>query len=283
MKPLQLGDMEIQRVEEFMWPIGYDLLFPHLSEADFARHRDWLVPRFTTADSRMLLSVHTFVIRTRHHTVLVDTCVGNEKERERADFHRLHTDYLDRLGAAGVTPDQVDYVFCTHFHSDHVGWNTRLEKGRWVPTFPRAKYLFHRPEFEHFMNLPDDEKPAAVLDSVVPIAEAGQAEVVDGDHSIGDGIYLEPTPGHTPGHCSVHLSSSAGEAVITGDLMHHPIQFAEPQWTTQVCTYPEQAVQTRKAFIEKYADTDTLILGTHFAPPTACRIIRRGESYRPRY
>lgn len=282
----QIGNLQIMRALEMIMPFGRQAFFPQTTESDWAPHRHWLEPQaLDPVTDELQFPMQSYVVHTSHHTILIDSCVGNDKERPNRSRWHMKTDdaYMRALAALGIAPEDIDFVMCTHLHTDHIGWNTRLEKGRWVPTFPRAKYLFHRPEFEHFMNLPDDEKPAAVLDSVVPIAEAGQAEVVDGDHSIGDGIYLEPTPGHTPGHCSVHLSSSAGEAVITGDLMHHPIQFAEPQWTTQVCTYPEQAVQTRQAFIEKYADTDTLILGTHFAPPTACRIIRRGESYRPRF
>lgn len=271
-------------MEEFLWPVGHDFLFPHLSPEDFAPHMDWLQPRFFNPEGQMLLSVQAFVIRTPHHTVVVDTCVGNDKERSYDIFNHRQTDFLGRLKAqAGVTPDEVDYVFCTHFHSDHVGWNTRLVNGRWEPTFANARYIFHRPEFEYHMKLPEQEKQAAVLDSILPIAEAGKADLVDGGHMIGDHITLEPTPGHTPGHCSVAVATPRGNLVITGDMVHTPAQVSEPQWSTRACLDPEQAAATRKAFIEKHAEAGTLVLGTHFPPPTACRFESKGGRYFPNF
>lgn len=282
MEPLQLGALEVRRVEEMIWPVPIAFLFPQLSEADFAPHAAWLQPRFCTADWQLLLSIHAFVVRTPHHTVLIDACVGNDKERAYPEWQRLRTDFPARLRAAGAAPEDVDYVFCTHFHGDHVGWNTRLEDGRWVPAFPNARYLFHRPEFEHWMGLPDAERPVAVRDSVVPIVEAGQYALVAGDFAIDDAIRLEPTPGHTPGHCSVHLGTGAGgEAVITGDMIHTPAQVAEPQWPTRACSDPARAVETRTAFLQRYADTAVRVLGTHFAPPTACRVVSAGGGLRP--
>jgi glyoxylase-like metal-dependent hydrolase (beta-lactamase superfamily II) len=284
MKTMQFGDVEVTRVEEMLWEIPHDFLFPQLSEADFAPHMDWLAPRFFSERGRMLLSIQAFVIRTPHHTVVVDTCIGNDKERPIEDFSGLQTDFLERLHRqAGVTPNEVDYVFCTHFHADHVGWNTRLVEGRWEPTFANARYVFHRPEFEHYMGLPDGEKPASVLDSVAPIAEAGKAELVDGGHMIGDHISLEPTPGHTPGHCSVNIATPRDPLVITGDMIHTPAQVREPEWKTRVCHDPEQAVTTRKAFVERHAESGSLVLGTHFPSPTACRFERKGGTYLPSF
>ena len=284
MQSVRLGEIEIIRVEEMLWDIPHTFLFPQLSDADFAPQMHWLAPRFFTGAGLMRLSIQAFVIRTPHHTIIVDTCIGNDKERPNEDFNMLQTDFLERLhSAAGVRPGDVDYVFCTHLHVDHVGWNTRLVNGRWEPTFPNARYVFHRPEFEHYMNLPEDEKQPSLFDSVVPIAEAGKADLVDGGHIIGDHIHLEPTPGHTPGHCSVRIATPQGDAIITGDLLHSPAQVAEPQWTTRVCHDPQQAVATRKAFIAKHADAGTLVLGTHFPSPTACRFADKGGSYHPEF
>ena len=307
MKALQLGEVQVFRIEEMVWEIPHTFLFPDLpaealaphmgwlrprfftfpdlpAEA-LAPHMGWLRPRFFTEDGRMRLSIHAFVVRTPHHTVLVDTCVGNDKERAVVpDFHRLRTPFLARLAdQAGITPEQVDYVFCTHFHVDHVGWNTRLVDGRWQPTFPQARYLFHRPEFEHYTGLPDDQLPASVRDSVLPVAEAGKAELVDGGHAIGDHLVLEPTPGHTPGHCSVRIATSRGPAVITGDLLHTPVQVHAPHWSPRVDHDAAQAVATRAGFIARHAEAGSLVLGTHFAPPTACRFERNGGGHRPRF
>ena len=199
----------------------------------------------------------------------------------------LQLPFLERMKKqAGITPEDVDYVFCTHFHVDHVGWNTRLVNGRWEPTFPNARYLFQRTEFEYYTSLPKDQQQPSLLDSVLPIAEAGLADLVDGAHRIGDHVTLEPTPGHTPGHTSVGIHSAAGGAetggaVITGDMIHMPVQVIETGWSPQVDHAPALAIQTRRAFIERHAEAGTQVLGTHFAPPTACRFVPNGAGYRP--
>lgn len=283
MQPVRLGNMEVSRVEEFIWTISPRFLFPNITYADFEPHRHWLVPHFSADDLKLRLSMHTFVIRTPHHTILVDTCIGNDRTRDVPLWDHMRTDYLQRLIASGVNPEQVDYVFCTHMHVDHVGWNTRLQDGQWVPTFPNARYLFHRKEWEFWKDTQEKNQVEVMQDSVLPILQAGLAVMVEADHSIVDGITLESTPGHTPGHCSVHLTSGGSEAVITGDMIHHPSQIAEPQWYTRACWNPQMAVQTRTAFLQRYADTSTVILGTHFAPPTALRVVSHGESFRVQY
>jgi glyoxylase-like metal-dependent hydrolase (beta-lactamase superfamily II) len=229
----------------------------------------------------MRLSIHTFVVRTPHHTILVDTCIGNDRKRDVPLWDHMRTDYLGRLRRAGVDPASVDYVFCTHMHVDHVGWNTHLADGRFVPTFPNARYLFHRTEWEHWRETEDENQAEVVRDSLLPIVDAGLAEMVDSDFAIEDILRLEPTPGHTPGHCSVQLGGAEPGAVITGDMIHHPIQIARPQWTSRVCWDPDLAVSTRRAFLERYAGSGTLVLGTHFAPPTAVRVEGgAGEEFR---
>ena len=189
---------------------------------------------------------------------------------------RIHRD----LRAAGVPPESVDLVICTHLHVDHVGWNTRLDSGRWVPTFPRARHLFAREEWEHWSSERDDDTRRILADSVQPVLDAGLATLVEMDHRVSDELWLEPTPGHTPGHVSVRLRSGDGDAVITGDLMHHPVQIAEPRWGSHFDTDMEQARKTRRAFCERYADGPVTVLGTHFHHPTAGRIRRHGETWR---
>jgi glyoxylase-like metal-dependent hydrolase (beta-lactamase superfamily II) len=283
MQPVTIGNITVQRVEEMIWTISPRFLFLDVTYDDFARHRDWLVPHFCAEDLKMRLSIHTFVVRTPQHTILVDTCIGNDRKRDVPLWTNMRTDYLQRLIASGVNPAEVDYVFCTHMHVDHVGWNTHLDNGTWVPTFPNARYLFHEKEWEFWKDTKDDNQAEVMHDSVLPIVQAGLAVMVEADHVIDDGIRLEPTPGHTPGHCSVHLSSGGADAVITGDMIHHPAQIAEPHWTSRVCWDKALAVHTRREFVHRYADTATLILGTHFAPPTALHIVSRGDAFRVRY
>jgi glyoxylase-like metal-dependent hydrolase (beta-lactamase superfamily II) len=277
MQPVSIGQISINRVEEMIWTISPRFLFPDMTYDDLEPYRHWLVPHFCAEDLKLRLSIHTFVVRTPHHTILVDTCIGNDRQRDIPLWTRMQTDYPNRLGRAGVNPEEVDYVFCTHMHVDHVGWNTHLKDGKWVPTFPNAKYLFHQTEWEHWKTSTQDNQVQVMSDSVLPIIDAGLAEMVASDFAIEDGFRLEPTPGHTPGHCSVHLHSNGADAVITGDMIHHPWQIAEPHRTSRACTNPAQAVQTRTEFVHQYADTATLILGTHFAPPTALRIVSQGD------
>jgi glyoxylase-like metal-dependent hydrolase (beta-lactamase superfamily II) len=266
-----------------IWTISPRFLFPDMTYDDLEPYRDWLVPHFCADDLKLRLSIHTFVVRTPHHMILVDTCIGNDRKRDVPLWNNMQTDYRDRLMAAGVDPEAVDYVFCTHMHVDHVGWNTHLKNGKWVPTFPNAKYLFHASEWDYWKQTTDENQAEVMKDSVLPIVEAGLAVMVKENHVIEEGLRLEPTTGHTPGHCSVHLASGGAEAVITGDMMHHPWQIAEPHRTSRACWNPDLAMQTRQAFVQRYADTPTLILGTHFAPPTALHIVSQGESFRVRY
>ena len=279
MEPMQFGDVRVTRVEEMIWEISPRFLFPELTYEDFEPHREWLVPHFSTEELKLRLSIHTFVVRTPYHTVLVDTCIGNDRKRDVPLWDHMSSSYLENLAAAGVKPEEVDYVFCTHMHVDHVGWNTRLQDGRWVPTFPNAKYLFNRKEWEFWKDTRDANQAEVMKDSLLPVMEAGLHEFVEETRTIGGELRLEPTPGHTPGHCSVHLASNGEEAVITGDMIHHPSQIAEPHWSPRVDWDMKLGTRTRRAFIEKYADTDTVILGTHFAPPTAVRIRRSGGGF----
>jgi glyoxylase-like metal-dependent hydrolase (beta-lactamase superfamily II) len=281
MTPLAVGRLRVTAVVERAGPTRPTWLLPDAVPEAVERHRGWLTPHFLDDKGRLLQSIHTFVLQAPGLTALVDTCVGNDKDRGgRAPFHMMRTSFLEDLRAAGFPPESIDVVVCTHLHVDHVGWNTRLDHGRWVPTFPRARHLFARQEWEHWSSERDEDTKRILADSVQPVLDAGLADLVDMDHRISDEIWFEPTPGHTPGHVSVRLRSGEGEAVITGDLMHHPIQMAEPQWATPFDTDAEQARKTRRAFCERYANTGVTVLGTHFHDPTAGRVVRHGPTWR---
>jgi len=281
MRDLTLGRLRVSAVVERAGPTRPTWLLPDAAPEALERHREWLAPHFLDEKGRLLQSIHAFVLRAPGMTALVDTCVGNDKDRGgRAPFHMMRTNFLDDLRRAGVPPESVDLVICTHLHVDHVGWNTRLDNGRWVPTFPRARHLFARTEWEHWSRERDDDARRIMADSVKPVLDAGLATLVEMDHRVSDELWLEPTPGHTPGHVSVRLRSGDGDAVITGDLMHHPVQIAEPGWGSHFDSDMEQARKTRRAFCERYADAPVIVLGTHFHHPTAGRIVRQGEAWR---
>lgn len=277
-----VGEVTVTRIVEDKFAyVGWSDFFADGSP-ELARRHDWVVPRFITEAGEIVLPFQAFLVVSRGRRIMVDTCIGNDKPRPIELHSHLRTPFLDDLAAAGFPPESIDTVLCTHLHFDHVGWNTRLVDGRWVPTFPNARYLFGRKEWEHTKALlaNPDVHSEHVVNSIRPVIDAGLADFVDSDHRVTDEIWLEPTPGHTPGHVSVHIASAGRHAVITGDLMHNPVQIAEPDLRTHFCTDPELARQTRRAFLERYEDRGALVFGSHFRDPTAGWIIREGANWR---
>ena len=274
----QIGDVRITRVQELVAP-GIRFILPDATREALAAI-DWLAPHFVNEKGEAVASVHALVIETPDRKVVVDTCVGNDKDRPMPAWNHLQTGFLDDLREAGCKPEAVDTVVCTHLHVDHVGWNTRMVDGRWEPTFGNARYLIGRTEWEHWQSEDDAGTKTILADSVRPVFDAGLVDLVESDTKLCDEIQLEPTPGHTPGHASVHIRSRGEEAVITGDLMHHPCQAAHPEWCSSFDSDAAQAEATRRAFLARYADGPTLVIGTHFAGPTAGRLVRDGEVFR---
>ena len=282
----RFGDITVERVLEFDDLLNEPKwLLPECTDEIVERHRSWLEPYFLDpATGRLVMSWHTFVIRTPRATILVDTCGGNDKPRpQKPRYHLRKHAYLEELAAIGVKPEDVDYVMCTHLHVDHVGWNTRLVDGRWVPTFPNAKYLFGRVEWEFWREHYRDERftdDPYYTDSILPVLDAGKAVLVESDFEIDTGVWLEPTPGHTPGHVCVRVSGGGREAVMSGDLMHHVLQCAEPQLSSCFCVDRAHSHRTRQRFLETYADTGTLVMPAHFATPSAGRVAGTHAGFR---
>jgi len=281
-----LGDILIHRIVESELPVFDPLgLFPGTTSEHWEPHRHWLQPwGLDPASGNLVLSIQSYLVRTRHHTILVDTCVGDYKKRQRPSFNMTSSGvYLEHLAAAGVQPGDVDYVMCTHMHYDHVGWNTRLDDGRWVPTFPNAKHVMSSKEWAYWEGVHKKTPLNQIADSVIPIIESGQALMVTNDYAINDEVWFESTPGHTPDHVSVRLASNGAQAVITGDLMHSPVQCAEPKWAARPDYDPELARQTRRAFLERCCETDILVCATHFPSPSFGHILPDGEVFRFQY
>ena len=236
MRTQTLGDMTIQTVLETE---RLPMRFADFCPLQVARHSSANAAGFIRGMAISIVPrlscVHSYVVRTPHHNIVVDTCVGNDKHRPGlAEFNRMQTPWLDNLRATGISPEQVDFVMCTHLHSDHVGWNTRLHDGRWVPTFPNARYVFARREYEcrERANAADDPNAAtAFQDSILPVVVSGQALLVESDFALDDHVYLEPAEGHTPGNVVIHLRSRGSAGVLSGDVLHHPIQVMYPEWS----------------------------------------------------
>ncbi len=275
----KIGDVRVTRIVEMTTPIDPSGMFPKATAEAMASHAEWLRPHFLDDEGQMILSIHCLVVESQGQTIVVDTCVGNGKSRPFPGISDLQTPFLADFRAAGFDPATIDVVTCTHLHFDHVGWNTMLVDGVWVPTFPNARYLFHALEWEHWdaeaRRDPTSEPGLVLGDSVAPIVAAGLSSLVASDHRITDEVYLEPTPGHTPGHVSVHISSGGEEAVITGDMTHHPVQIAETDWGMGYDSDTAQGCVTRREFVDRYGDTAVLVIGTHFNTPTAGHV-RRG-------
>ncbi len=275
----QIGDVTITKVVESGGASPPHFMFAKLTPERVLQHR-WLRPHFATDEGKLLAAVQCFVIESQGQRIAVDTCVGNDKPRRVKAWHMLQGRFLQDMAEAGHPVERVDTVLCTHLHVDHVGWNTRLDGERWVPTFPNARYLFGRTEYEHWSQATDDEEDRQIMvDSVQPVVDAGLVTLVDTDHRVTDEVWLEPTPGHTPGHVAVRIRSQGQEAVITGDLMHHPIQCCEPQLGSNFDSDAERARQTRLEFLQRYGDSKVMVFGTHFAPPTAGWLTRHGDAW----
>ena len=275
----RIGNIEVWRILEsvdaLMSPLEF---FPDMGSDGLSLMQE-IVPRQLCPDTGyILLPIQGFLIKTPHHTILVDACVGNDKSYNNfALWHKRSSGrFMAGLIAAGTTPADIDFVLCTHLHVDHVGWNTRLESGRWVPTFPNARYILPSIDNDHFSVDPG----IVYTESVLHVIAAGQAEFVGPDHMLGDYVSLIPTPGHTPGHVSVHISDVGCEAVITGDVMHSPIQCYRPEWSFLHDHDRIQAARTRRAFLETAIEAGHLMLGSHFPLPSLGTIQKLDDAFR---
>ena len=289
----RIGSATVTRIEEQLGPGSFppEQYFSGFEPEVLERHLPWLVPHhYVPATRALITSVHSWLIRTPRHTVLLDCCSGNHKDRHWwPRFHQLDTPFLQRLADAGVQPEDIHIVMCTHLHADHIGWNTRLQDGRWVPTFPNARYVFSRTENDFWdprqnpQGADDPARRIAYADSVLPVIEAGQADLVDGVHALADTLRIEPAPGHTPGHILLELLDPAGGGVFCGDVIHHPLQIVAPHWNTQFCQDPVQARATRRAVLRYCADSGAWLFPTHFGAPHVAAIEARGQGFAARF
>lgn len=285
----QIGDLTLDRVVESEFPVLEPKeVYPDCTPYDLTRDMSWLAPRFyDRVSEKLILSFQGFLVRSQGKKILVDTCVGDCKERRRPSFNHQDLNWLEALRSADCEPEDVDVVICTHFHVDHVGWNTRLIDGQWIPTFPNARYLFAKEEWDYWRSGEGSQNIARtgdyMADSINPVVEAGLADFVTMNHRVDENISLIPAPGHTPGMVCVNLQSDGHQAIIASDLLHTLLQVVHPEWSTRFCADPELSRQTRTAFLDRYADTEVLIFPAHFPAPTAGHIVRSNRSFKFRF
>ena len=280
-----IGDVTVRNVVESETPLlGTTELYPDLKPEQLLNELAWLTPRFRdAATDRFIMAIQSFVVRSGGKTILVDTCVGDCRKRKRAFFTDANWNWLDRLRAAGIQPEDVDIVLSTHLHVDHVGWNTQKVDGKWVPTFPNARYLFAKPEYEYWLGeqgrLAQTRMGDYTNDCILPVIDAGLADFVEMDHRIDAALSLLPTPGHTPGHVCLDIRSAGQRAIIAGDLLHTVAQCQFPQWSTFACIDADASRATRMQFMADVADTDVLLFLAHFPQPSAGYLKRDGAAY----
>ena len=267
----QIGKVKVSRVVEMEVTGGSRFILPDATRDACSGYR-WMFPHFMDDAGNLVMSIHALVVDTGERRIVVDTCIGNDKERDIPTWSHLQTSFLRDLEAAGYPRESIDTVLCTHLHVDHVGWNTMLVDGEWLPTFPNARYLVGETEWRYWDA--QDSSATVLADSVRPVVDAGLVDFVAVDHVVCDEVRLEPTPGHTPGHVSVRVSSAGSEALITGDCIHHPCQMTRTDWCSSADYDQVQGRATRETLLERMVDSDVLVIGTHFATPTAGHVKR---------
>lgn len=288
MKQIQLGAMRVDKLWEMDGALPMPMVLPGVTREDLARLRRWYWSEELSEDPEQChfkLSVHSYVLRVDGLNILIDACNGNHKTRSVPLAANLQTPWLERLAALGLAPEDIDIVMCTHLHGDHVGWNTRLTDGRWVPTFPKARYIFSRTEYEHRrLDRSEPMHSESFDDSVLPVVEAGLADLVETDHvvhrEIGDGIWLEDFSGHSPGLFAVHAERGGGHALFTGDCFHHPIQLIRSDIPFFADEDGPRAIVQRQRLLSTYADSGILFFPAHFTGRSAGRVLSDGDCFR---
>ena len=273
-----VGKVKITKIVE-LETVGSTRFILPLASNEEIQKLPWLIPHFATEEGRLKMSIHSLVVETPTRRIVVDTGLGNDKEGRKVPTWNNRTEpFLEKMTAAGFPPESIDTVLCTHLHVDHVGWNTRLVGGQWVPTFTNARYVFGKIEYDYWKAHSDSPEHAAVFnDSVKPIADAGLTDLVTSDQKLCDEITLIPTPGHSPGHMSIHIVSDGQQALLTGDAAHHPCQMTHLDWSSTADSDPKQSAVTRRELFGRFADQPTLVIGGHY---NAGHIKRDGDSFK---
>jgi glyoxylase-like metal-dependent hydrolase (beta-lactamase superfamily II) len=274
-EPLEwhIGRVRVTRVEERVIPVPWSLLVP-AGEELVGGCRPWMDPFISASARHLLLSIHSFIVETPETVIVVDTCIGDSGEFQMPGDAAFEGRLVSAL-PGGL--DSVDTVVCTHLHFDHVGWNTVLVDGVQQPRFPNARYLA---SIDELAAERDEEDQRAYARSIEPLERAGCLDAVPSTHRIDPWVSLEPSPGHTPGHVAVRIIDGDSVAVITGDLAHTPLQFAHPEATSRPDFDPAMATETRERYVAELADSDVLVLGTHFNPPTGGHLRTHADGVR---
>jgi glyoxylase-like metal-dependent hydrolase (beta-lactamase superfamily II) len=275
----EIGEVTVTKIVESEAELPLQGLIPMATAEILGSHSDWLKPHFIDDAGNCVLSIHALLIESGGLKIVVDTCVGEHKIPGMESMSVKNNPFLENISSAGFDRESVDIVLCTHLHFDHVGWNTMTQDEKIVPTFPNARYLFAKQEWQHWNSQAPGPYTTTYINTVKVVHEAGLVDLVEMNHRINSEVYLQPSTGHTPGHVSVCIESNGETAFITGDMTHHPVQWAETSWGIDADSNSETATATRIAIGKQYADTDVLIIGTHYPSPTSGHVVTRGEGH----
>jgi len=285
--PIALKDITIHPVIEQPRCTDFKVMefFPALTKEVYAENRSWLEPGFVDpSNGGLVLCIQGFVIKTPHHNILIDSCVGNHKPRPTRPFwNMMNGDRFEMsLAGAGLGVGDIDYVMCTHLHGDHVGWNTRLDNGRWVPTFPKARYVMADRELAYWTQREKDNPAIApwITDSVLPIVAAKREQIVKSDFAFNDQVQFVPTPGHTIDHYSVLVGRAGADVLITGDMIHSPLQGKYPEFGMMSDYDSPQAGKTRRKIFDRFCEENTIMCASHFPSPSTGHVRRWGDGYK---
>lgn len=273
-----VGNVEIFQIIELEGGKIIQNILPDATTKNIKKMK-WLVPNFADENGVLKAFVQCFLIKSQNKYILVDTCNGNNKNRPNLpEWANLKIKFIEKINQLGLTPSDINYVICTHLHFDHVGWNTMLVNGKWTPTFPKAKYIFSKKEYDYWKNEPKKEMIDDLLgikDSVQPVIDSGLALFVDDNFKLDDHISFIPSPGHTPGHVSIFIESDNKKALISGDFIYHPSQIENPEWGNSVDTFPDQALKTKRKILSSIVNTKTLLIGSHFSNPSGGYVVTK--------
>jgi glyoxylase-like metal-dependent hydrolase (beta-lactamase superfamily II) len=282
-----LGRLDVKSVREGEGMIPMQLALPGVTAEDLARLKRWHWSDELSLDpdaAIFRIEVRSYLLHVDGLNVLIDACCGNDKQRSVPWAHQLQTQWLQNLARAGCEPEDIHLVLCTHLHADHVGWNTRLKEGRWVPTFPNARYVMSRKEVEGAgANAHELHTREAYMDSVLPVIEAGQVDLVDSNHcvhrEIEDGVWLQDAAGHSPGSVVVNAQRGGSRVVFAGDILHHPVQLVRPDIAFFADENPAAACATRQALLMQCAENEAVMYPAHFPDPPAGRVRRAQQNF----
>ena len=288
MHQVKIGAYDVGRIAELQFPAFPAGEFLPQATPEIIAEAKAKLPGRITDDGRVVMSFHSYVLKTGRHTIMIDTCCGVGKHRpgreQFADANKA--DFLGGLAAHGVKPEEVTHVMCTHLHWDHVGWNTKLVNGQWLPTFPNARYIVAKREYDYWDAFYQNEKgkrdnlnAVAFEDSILPIKKADKIVLVADDFEIDKGLVLEGCHGHSPGHVVLNVDSGGQKGVFIGDVIHHPMQILFPHLSCRADFDMDASRVSRTALIEKHAGSGALVLPQHFATPSCGRIKKAGSSF----